>query len=1034
MSPNPAPLYSKEIRFAVVMYGGVSLAIYINGVTQELFKMVRATARKEDGSYLIPAPDPAAPSMGRENVLSGTEMIYRQIGEELNARFVVDILSGTSAGGINAVYLAKALVNDQSLDQLKAMWVNEGDIALLVNDRQSTQGLPRNLGKLLNQKPRTSLLNSQRMYYKLLEAFDNMEKTTPAAISPYVDTIDLFVTTTDLQGLSSTLRISQQDIYELRYRNVFHFEYSTDGVRGYGPAELTVKRNDFTRPFNPFLSFAARCTSSFPFAFEPMTLSDIKDILNSSAFYKDYKYEPGNWRLFFEDYLRPEPGLPLADREKELMVANATTRFEERPFGDGGYLDNKPFSYTTKAIFDRQNLLPVDRKLLYIEPSPERLEVDNLKRERPDAFANVFSALLTLPRYETIREDLQLISEHNRVVRRLQGTTELAMKVISENASRQKFWHQSSQRKQAWEKKNLRQMIAQYGEAYGVYHQLRVSQVTDHLAGLITQKMGSEEESALWKTTRTTLKAWREENYAPNPDNGQAPENEFLYKFDVGWRIRRLRFMLYILDQLFDNSPLSRGKAEVDAKTLFAYTGIKKVINTQTEEYRAAVCATKRDLNKVLSDLNQYMQRLPTEALILCIQREQNASEAMDQLVNHIHEVLRTARINTEQALGRNQQIRVKGIIMPLQAIQACLLHYFDLFEYFDLMTFPIQYASPLGEADEVDVWRISPEDAKSIIDEVADKKKKLMGTKLGNFGGFFNREWRLNDILWGRLDGADRIISALIAGTPFENKKAEYVQKANIAILHEELLHEHDTASEPLMSALLRITAKLRKDEAISKVPADGKNPEKPLPQADISFDNIVLKMGPDTIKTILRNNLPEHELLEIFKESQKTDVQLQPEATLAVAGRAAQVMAGLLENLSTDYKFMKKRTAWIYNFGQVVWAVVQIAIPDSFWNILFRRWITFFYAAEVLLIAGGKLLANPVVTSFGWKFFAITAGTHVIIATLSSYLRGKQIHLFLRNVLLIFVLATAVILGFIGLSHFNQDIIEPLMQFFGL
>ena len=33
-----------ELRLAVVMYGGVSLAIYINGVVQELFKMIRATA------------------------------------------------------------------------------------------------------------------------------------------------------------------------------------------------------------------------------------------------------------------------------------------------------------------------------------------------------------------------------------------------------------------------------------------------------------------------------------------------------------------------------------------------------------------------------------------------------------------------------------------------------------------------------------------------------------------------------------------------------------------------------------------------------------------------------------------------------------------------------------------------------------------------------------------------------------------------------------------------------------------------------
>src|SRR5574341_1587828 len=158
----------KEVRFAVVMYGGVSLAIYINGVAQELHKMVRATARKEDGTYLIPAPDPAAPESHKGDVLSGAEMVYRQIGEELNAKFVVDILSGTSAGGINAVYLAKALVNNQDLEQLKTMWAEQGDVSLLVNDKQSAKDLPTSLGKLLNQKPRTSLLNSQRMYYKLL--------------------------------------------------------------------------------------------------------------------------------------------------------------------------------------------------------------------------------------------------------------------------------------------------------------------------------------------------------------------------------------------------------------------------------------------------------------------------------------------------------------------------------------------------------------------------------------------------------------------------------------------------------------------------------------------------------------------------------------------------------------------------------------------------------------------------------------------------------------------------------------------------
>jgi patatin-related protein len=542
----------KEVRFAVVMYGGVSLAIYINGVAQELLKMVRATARKEDGTYLIPSPDPSTPELDKNNVLSGTEIVYRQIGKELNAKFVIDILSGTSAGGINAVYLAKALVNDQSLDPLKSMWVKEGDIALFVNDKQSTRGLPRNLARLLNQKPRTSLLNSQRMYYKLLEALDQMENQPSVPVSPYVDMLDLFVTATDLQGLYSAIRISQQNVYELRYRSVFHFEYSTKDIHDRSQADLRVQRNDFSRRFNPFLAFVARCTSSFPFAFEPMTLADIEDILNSSTFYSVYKYEPDKWKLFFEDYLRKEKVTPLAGEQKEAEIGKAIDRFAQRPFGDGGYLDNKPFSYATNAILSRQGMLPVDRKLFYIEPSPEHPEEDRLNRERPDAFANVFSALLALPRYETIREDLQLISEHNRVVRRLRGTTELAMKAIFENGKIQKFWHQSAQRKEAWEKKTLQEMIVKYGVGYGVYHQLRVTQVTHDLGTLVTQVLGSEEESDLWKQCRSVLKTWREENYAPNPGKGEgkATENEFLYKLDISWRIRRLRFLLYLLEHI----------------------------------------------------------------------------------------------------------------------------------------------------------------------------------------------------------------------------------------------------------------------------------------------------------------------------------------------------------------------------------------------------------------------------------------------------------------------------------------------------
>jgi predicted acylesterase/phospholipase RssA len=103
--------YDREVRFAVVMYGGVSLAIYINGVAQELLRLVRSTS----------------PSHPTPNGLTGTERVYRKVAKlfseeggassPLNTsgapgtRFVIDIISGTSAGGINGVFLAKALAN-----------------------------------------------------------------------------------------------------------------------------------------------------------------------------------------------------------------------------------------------------------------------------------------------------------------------------------------------------------------------------------------------------------------------------------------------------------------------------------------------------------------------------------------------------------------------------------------------------------------------------------------------------------------------------------------------------------------------------------------------------------------------------------------------------------------------------------------------------------------------------------------------------------------------------------------------------------
>src|SRR5207248_188969 len=79
-SAKPITDYTQEIRFAIVMYGGISLAIYINGVAQELLHLVRATApacRLDD--------DPSAQPEAKysDDQLTGSERVYRKIGQML---------------------------------------------------------------------------------------------------------------------------------------------------------------------------------------------------------------------------------------------------------------------------------------------------------------------------------------------------------------------------------------------------------------------------------------------------------------------------------------------------------------------------------------------------------------------------------------------------------------------------------------------------------------------------------------------------------------------------------------------------------------------------------------------------------------------------------------------------------------------------------------------------------------------------------------------------------------------------------------
>jgi patatin-related protein len=113
---------TKELRLAVVCYGGSSLAVYMHGVTKEIHRLVRGS--------LLDSPKTGAGSGTASERVYGRLLheLAERHRERLRTRVVVDVIAGTSAGGINGICLAKALAHNLSQDELRNLWFEHGDI------------------------------------------------------------------------------------------------------------------------------------------------------------------------------------------------------------------------------------------------------------------------------------------------------------------------------------------------------------------------------------------------------------------------------------------------------------------------------------------------------------------------------------------------------------------------------------------------------------------------------------------------------------------------------------------------------------------------------------------------------------------------------------------------------------------------------------------------------------------------------------------------------------------------------------------
>ena len=1132
---SPQAEYTKEIRFAIVMYGGVSLAIYINGITQELLRLVRATgmaAKDPNGKPIcLTGATTSLPEQEKKKLeLNGTERVYRLLSHLLadkrllaecselarqykgvdtpnalsteldelvadnnrpiNVRFVVDILSGTSAGGINAIYLAKALANDQSIDQLKQLWINEGDIGVLINDKQSVSGL-----RLQNQKPPQSLLNSRRMYLKLLKSLNDMEALNPSSEtpnSPYVDEIDLYITATDIAGMPLPIRLSDTVVFERRHRNVFHFKYAAP--------ESGDERNDFAGENNPFLAFAARCTSSFPFAFEPMRLCDIDEVLDTFKEYqgRDKSELKAKWQGFF--------------KEKISSDSAKGVDFLTKAFGDGGYLDNKPFTYATETLARRYAALPVDRKLIYIEPSPEHPEDALPNQPKPDALQNVKAALIDLPSYETIREDLQRLIQRNVLVKRLNRIT------TAVDRDHDRAVHKRPELKAGeWETLDLAQMVDKFGIYYLPYRRLRIAAVTDALAKLIARILKLEEESASFSAVRVLIRAWRDQHYPdyhrtdlpPIPEGTELTEqqkeerytsNQLLMHYDFAYWLRRLNFIRRKVDLLYKLKDLpaadEAGNGVKVAELSEEERAILKrltLLRYHAFDYATLTAAQKNSLHELLtfircqlrviySDLRVAgrkiqkaykpgadntlagkIKNIPLKAEQIrsllglperpsdsepdfspldedeCLQRakdlfkdpdfaerfqiaasalkEEMESTVVNPTWDRCRALLRATEPLPKALEGCEQPKSADGNEQLWNGAREYLWRYFSQFDDFDQISFPITYGVEEGESDVVEVIRISPEDATTLINERKEQKnsadgtgrRKLAGVALHHFGAFLDRTWRQNDIMWGRLDGAERLITALLPAPENKDLRDELIRQAHTSILMDEMPPANRLALGSLMSdALVRASAGEPIEVAINKV------------VTDLDAGSSVRR----SLERVMANSLEDGQLLRFITTGYEVNRKL--DAKIRAISRSTTVIGNVFADIANQNSLDGKSLAWIARLGQIFWGLVEVAVPGSILNLLLFHWLRVLYVFELLLIVLGFLFsAPPEFQNFALKLFGVTAVINLTVLLLRDKMRSKRGWLFgliLAGVLIVFALAGIGVTDLLGYQTSNR------------
>lgn len=757
----------KELRFALVCYGGISLAVYMHGVTKEVWRMAVASRASLDGQAL-----------GGAAAIYGEllDEIFRKSGVRL--RVMTDIIAGASAGGINGVFLARALTTGQSLEPLTDLWLESADVDRLLDPdarpfsaatkfwatplarwAMKRQGnmIDQTVGKAAQGEVRTKLSRFVRarwfeppfggniFNHLLLDAFQAMDEAPSGPpLLPDGQPMDLIISVTDYVGYSLPLTLhSPVSVTERDHRLILNFR---DDAKSGGRLDDIIG-----------LAAAARATASFPGAFPPFCVRE----LDRSLAERDMTWAER------DDFLRVQiPQVAGEDAADRVLI-------------DGSVLVNAPFRPAIAALKQRPARREVDRRFVYIEPNPDSRAISmggQGKAMEPGFLSTILSALSEIPREQPIRDSVDMLENMSRRIRRMQHIVD-NMRVEVEEQVADLFGSTffldtpSMGRLAKWRAKAQDQAAVRAGFAYAPYGHLKLSAVVEDLAALMERLSAAEgpahremRRRALWdEVRRRGLDRISGRRGAGASDSAV----DFFRLHDVGFRIRRLRFLARELQ-----SEVEANRNEKDHACDIMRSAIFKALG----HYR------EREADKWMDDVPP-----PDDA---------NLGQWMDD-VGKVRDLVHAD-------MAADGLIAPALAALPKEERRKMLLAYVG-YPFYDIATLTLLQGEGFDEFDPVKIDRISPSDAVGIRSGGA--AKVLKGIEFNSFGAFFSRAYRENDYLWGRLHGADRLMDIVASSVVGEHS----LSAADLQALKRRAFHAILEEEEARLPHIQPLIAELR-------------------------------------------------------------------------------------------------------------------------------------------------------------------------------------------------------------------------------